>query len=60
MTTTVKLTPAAIRLVEKQKEIERQRKINYAIQIEGIKSDIRRRVWRNESMSNFLQNHDQL
>ena len=49
-----------MRLVEKQKEIERQRKINYAMQIDGIKSDMRRRVWRNESMSNFLQHNDRL
>jgi hypothetical protein len=60
MTTTIKLTPAAMQLVEKQKEIERKRKINYAMQIDGIKEDIRRRVWRNESMSDFIQYHDKL
>lgn len=47
-------------LIERQKETERRRKINYALQIEGIKEDIRRRVWRNESMSDFIQNHDRL
>lgn len=60
MTTTIKLTPAAMELIERQKETERRRKINYALQIEGIKEDIRRRVWRNESMSDFIQNHDRL